>query len=55
MDLHTTRLGMYWDLYHYLPSQGWGFVPLVDYHAGGADAAFEPLSEHLPEYEFALG
>lgn len=30
------------------------FVPLVDYHGGGADAAFEPMSEHLPEYNMAL-
>lgn len=37
-----------------LPTMGWMFVPLVDYHGGGADAAFEPMSEHLPEYEMAL-
>ena len=33
---------------------GWMFVPLVDYHGGGAAAAFEPLSEHLLEYEWTL-
>lgn len=30
------------------------FVPLVDYHSGGAAAAFEPLSEHLQSFEWAL-
>jgi len=30
------------------------FVPLVDYHGGGAAAAFEPMSQHLPEFEMAL-
>ena len=26
------------------------FVPLVQYHGGGADATLEPLSEHLDSY-----
>ena len=30
------------------------FVPLIDYHGGFAAAAFEPLSQHLLEYEWAL-
>ncbi len=29
---------------------GWMFVPLVQYHGGGAAATLEPLSEHLEEY-----
>ena len=29
-------------------------VPLVDYHGGGAAAAFEPLTQNLLEYEWAL-
>ncbi len=33
------------------PSMGWMFVPLVQYHGGGAEATLEPLSEHLAEYE----
>lgn len=33
-----------------IPTMGWMFLPLVDYHGGGADAAFEPMSEHLPEF-----
>jgi hypothetical protein len=30
------------------------FVPLVEYHGGGAAATFEPLSQHLEEYEWHL-
>lgn len=29
----------------------WSFVPLVQYHGGGAAATLEPLSEHLFEYK----
>jgi hypothetical protein len=29
---------------------GWMFVPLVQYHGGGAAAMLEPLSEHLDTY-----
>lgn len=36
------------------PSMGWMFVPLVQYHGGGAAATIEPLSEHLPDYEAHL-
>lgn len=32
------------------PSMGWMFVPLVEYHGGGAAATLEPLSEHLGAY-----
>ncbi len=32
------------------PSMGWMFVPLVQYHGGGAEATIEPLKEHLPHY-----
>lgn len=34
------------------PSMGWMFVPLVEYHGGGAAATFEPLREHLPDLEW---
>eukprot|EP00054_Salpingoeca_dolichothecata_P016400 m.96117 g.96117 ORF g.96117 m.96117 type:complete len:272 (+) comp21965_c0_seq1:1401-2216(+) len=54
VDLQISRAGMYDDLYHFLPTQGWMFVPLVDYHGGGAAAAFEPLAQNLDEYEWAL-
>ena len=32
------------------PSMGWMFVPLFEYQGGGAEAAIEPLNEHLPHY-----
>jgi len=31
-------------------SMGWMFVPLTQYHGGGAAATIEPLSEHLDHY-----
>ena len=37
------------------PSMGWMFVPLVQYHGGGAAATLEPLSEHLDAYGAHLG
>jgi hypothetical protein len=36
------------------PSMGWMFVPLTQYHGGGAAATIEPLSEHLPHYQQRL-
>ena len=33
------------------PSMGWMFVPLTQYHGGGAAATVEPLDEHLDHYE----
>jgi len=36
------------------PSMGWMFVPLVEYHGGGQAATFEPLCDHLAEYEWHL-
>jgi NPCBM/NEW2 domain len=33
------------------PGMNWTFVPLVEYHGGGAAATLEPLSEHLDAYE----
>jgi len=53
-DLSVSRQGMYDDTYLMIPTQGWMFVPLVDYHGGGAAAAFEPLNNNLAEYEWAL-
>ena len=34
-----------------LNSMGWMFVPLSQYHGGGAAATIEPLVEHLPHYD----
>ncbi|NIA28474.1 MAG: alpha-galactosidase [Actinobacteria bacterium] len=36
------------------PSMGWMFVPLTQYHGGGAAATIEPLREHLPHYRQRL-
>ena len=53
-DLTVSRAGMYDDTYHFLPTQGWMQVPLVDYHGGGDAAAFEQLSDHPEAFEMAL-
>lgn len=37
-----------------LPSMGWMFVPLTEYHGGGAAATIEPLCEHLDHYRLML-
>lgn len=36
------------------PSMGWMFVPLTQYHGGGAAATIEPLDEHRDHYESRL-
>lgn len=36
------------------PTMGWMFVPLTEYHGGGAAATIEPLHEHLDHYERRL-
>ena len=36
------------------PSMGWMFVPLTEYHGGGAAATIEPLKDHLAHYETRL-
>ncbi|MFO1077057.1 MAG: alpha-galactosidase [Planctomycetota bacterium] len=33
------------------PAMGWMFVPLAEYHGGGAAATVEPLYQHLDHYE----
>lgn len=33
------------------PSMGWMFVPLVEYHGGGAEATIEPLHANLKDYK----
>jgi len=53
-DVTVSRMTVYDQTFSKIPTMGWMFVPLVDYHGGGADAAFEPMSEHLPEFEMAL-
>lgn len=47
--VHTRQLN-YDCTWERIPSSLWSFVPLVEYHGGGAAATLEPLSEHLYEY-----
>ncbi|HOZ45476.1 MAG TPA: alpha-galactosidase [Candidatus Hydrogenedentes bacterium] len=48
------RQNIYDGTFEKTPSMGWMFVPLVEYHGGGAEATLEPLSEHLDAYEWHL-
>lgn len=45
------RQVMYDGLWERLPGMCWTFVPLTQYHGGGAAATLEPLSEHLSDYK----
>lgn len=45
------RQVMYDGLWERLPGMCWTFVPLTQYHGGGAAATLEPLSEHLNDYK----
>ncbi|MFH0944786.1 MAG: alpha-galactosidase [Planctomycetota bacterium] len=49
-----TRQNIYDGTWRKTPSMGWMFVPLTQYHGGGATATIEPLSEHLDHYERML-
>ncbi len=51
--LHT-RQNIYDGTWEKTPSMGWMFVPLTQYHGGGAAATIEPLREHLDHYELML-
>ena len=42
---------MYDGTFDRLPSMSWTFVPLTEYHGGGADATIEPLDTHLNAYK----
>ncbi|MCL3781091.1 alpha-galactosidase [Prolixibacteraceae bacterium JC049] len=45
------RLNNYDGLWDRIPSMCWTFVPLTQYHGGGAAATLEPLKDHLKDYE----
>lgn len=49
-----TRQNIYDGTWRKTPSMGWMFVPLTEYHGGGAEATIEPLDEHLDHYENML-
>jgi hypothetical protein len=44
------RQNIYDGTWEKTPSMGWMFVPLVEYHGGGAEATIEPLRDHLDHY-----
>ena len=49
-----TRQNIHDGTWQKTPSMGWMFVPLTQYHGGGAAATIEPLDEHLDHYERML-
>ncbi|RME96130.1 MAG: alpha-galactosidase, partial [Verrucomicrobia bacterium] len=49
-----TRQNIYDGTWQKTPSMGWMFVPLTEYHGGGAAATIEPLEEHLDHYRRML-
>ena len=51
MQVIHTRQNIFDGTWTKTPSMGWMFVPLTEYHGGGAAATIEPLSEHLDHYE----
>jgi hypothetical protein len=53
-QITIARQNIYDATYEKTPSMGWMFVPLVEYHGGGQAAIFEPLKDHLTEYEWYL-
>jgi hypothetical protein len=44
------RQNVYDGTWNKTASMGWMFVPLTEYHGGGAAATIEPLCEHLEHY-----
>ena len=48
------RQNIYDGTWQKTPSMGWMFVPLTEYHGGGAAATIEPLAEHLDHYDAML-
>lgn len=45
------RQVMYDGLWERMPGMCWTFVPLTQYHGGGAAATLEPLNKHLSDYK----
>lgn len=48
------RQNIYDGTWQKTPTMGFMFVPLTQYHGGGAAATIEPLNEHLDHYETRL-
>jgi hypothetical protein len=49
-----TRQNIYDGSWRKTPSMGWMFVPLTQYHGGGAAATIEPLDQHRDHYNLML-
>lgn len=49
-----TRQNIWDGTWQKTPSMGWMFVPLTQYHGGGAAATIEPLDEHIDHYRRML-
>ena len=50
-QLIHTRQNIYDGSWNKLSTMGWMFVPLTEYHGGGAAATIEPLNEHIDHYQ----
>lgn len=53
-QLIHTRQNIFDGTWAKTPSMGWMFVPLTEYHGGGAAATIEPLEEHLEHYRLMM-
>jgi hypothetical protein len=53
-QLIHTRQNIYDGSWEKTPSMGWMFVPLTEYHGGGAAATIEPLNQHLDHYKMMM-
>jgi len=53
-QLIHTRQNIFDGTWESIPSMRWSFIPLTQYHGGGAEATIEPLHEHLKHYEMML-
>jgi len=53
-QLIHTRQNIFDGTWESTPSMRWSFIPLSQYHGGGAAATIEPLHEHLDHYEMML-
>jgi hypothetical protein len=51
MQVIHTRQNIFDGTWYKTPSMGWMFVPLTQYHGGGAAATIEPLDEHRDHYQ----
>lgn len=53
-QLIHTRQNIFDGTWQKTPSMGWMFVPLTQYHGGGAAATIEPLDQHLDHYRMMM-